>query len=434
LAIASGVTCYWPSTNASIPAGWTRVTALDGLYPKGTAAGVDPGGTGGALTHIHTTTAHNHTTAHTHTIPNSGTSAGTIEPNVSDTDAALADSHTHNTNGSTVNPTTTLANASPSTDAINHEPSNFVTIFIQSDGTPTGIPSNAVVLWNDAAGAPTNWNLCDGGGTPARPDIRARYLKGAAAGGDGGGTGGGLTHSHTIASHDHTTPYSHAHPNKTSAGPSATVTRNAGTGATAAHSTHTHVLTIASADSVVGSTSGGSTNSPNHEPPYAVGAFIQNNTGGASLPSYTICQWQGTLASIPSGWTLCDGTSGTPDWRGKFIKGATILSDIGGTGGSLTHGHTASGSHTHSLGAHAHGVTHAVGAGIVLDDYTSAARPSVNHTHTWANTGSGSGTSGAATPTVADYTDTQPPFYTVAYVQYQPAAPPAAGVTWAIVV
>ena len=34
-------------------------------------ASTDPGTTGGALTHSHTTTSHTHTTAHTHTVPNS---------------------------------------------------------------------------------------------------------------------------------------------------------------------------------------------------------------------------------------------------------------------------------------------------------------------------------------------------------------------------
>ena len=67
----AGIIIAWPGTVASIPAGWTRVTALDGRYPKMVAAAAEPGTTGGAPTHTHTSPVHGHTTAHTHTTPNS---------------------------------------------------------------------------------------------------------------------------------------------------------------------------------------------------------------------------------------------------------------------------------------------------------------------------------------------------------------------------
>jgi len=58
-----------------------------------------------------------------------------------------------------------------------------------------------------------------------------------------------------------------------------------------------------------------------------------------SLPAGSIIMWSGTLASIPSGWQLCDGTNGTPDLRDKFVVGAR--QDSGGAAmtnvsGSLT--------------------------------------------------------------------------------------------------
>lgn len=31
--------------------------------------------------------------------------------------------------------------------------------------------------------------------------------------------------------------------------------------------------------------------------------------------------WYGTLATIPSGWVVCNGTSGTPDLQSKFVRG-----------------------------------------------------------------------------------------------------------------
>jgi len=41
------------------------------------------------------------------------------------------------------------------------------------------------------------------------------------------------------------------------------------------------------------------------------------------LPRGSIILWYGSIASIPEGWTLCDGTNGTPDLRDKFIVGAS---------------------------------------------------------------------------------------------------------------
>ncbi len=61
----------------------------------------------------------------------------------------------------------------------------------------------------------------------------------------------------------------------------------------------------------------------------------QNN----SLPIGSIVIWPGTVASIPAGWQLCDGTNGTPDLRDRFVVGAR--QDSGGismtnVSGSLT--------------------------------------------------------------------------------------------------
>jgi hypothetical protein len=58
-----------------------------------------------------------------------------------------------------------------------------------------------------------------------------------------------------------------------------------------------------------------------------------------------IILWSGSIASIPSGWALCDGTSGTPDLRDKFIVGAGSTYAVDATGGSAdatlpTHTHT----------------------------------------------------------------------------------------------
>jgi len=89
---------------------------------------------------------------------------------------------------------------------------------------------------------------------------------------------------------------------------------------------------------------------------------------GAAIPSGVIVMWSGTIATIPTGWDLCDGQNNTPDLRERFIVGAggdnssvagTTGYNPGNTGGanSVTlnstqmpyHNHTASDSgHSHN--------------------------------------------------------------------------------------
>ena len=104
------------------------------------------------------------------------------------------------------------------------------------------------------------------------------------------------------------------------------------------------------------------------------------SAGTASgVPSGTIAIWRGSVATIPAGWVLCDGTNGTPDLRSRFVYGAggdvntkasytsgwnTVNGhlNVGVTGGEEQHvltdgempSHTHAGSTTIAGGAHTH--------------------------------------------------------------------------------
>jgi microcystin-dependent protein len=41
-----------------------------------------------------------------------------------------------------------------------------------------------------------------------------------------------------------------------------------------------------------------------------------------ATPAGIIQMWSGTISTIPSGWSLCNGSNGTPDLRNRFIVGA----------------------------------------------------------------------------------------------------------------
>jgi hypothetical protein len=79
------------------------------------------------------------------------------------------------------------------------------------------------------------------------------------------------------------------------------------------------------------------------------------------IPTGIISMWSGSIASIPSGWLICDGTSGTPDLRDRFVVGAGSTYAVAATGGSadavvVSHTHTATSTvtdpgHTHTPGS-----------------------------------------------------------------------------------
>lgn len=62
-----------------------------------------------------------------------------------------------------------------------------------------------------------------------------------------------------------------------------------------------------------------------------------------------IHSWVGSVANIPKGWLLCDGTNGTPDMRNRFIPGSGDTYTPGDAGGAVNHNHAFTGDgHTHS--------------------------------------------------------------------------------------
>jgi hypothetical protein len=66
----------------------------------------------------------------------------------------------------------------------------------------------------------------------------------------------------------------------------------------------------------------------------ATTAFVVNAITNSAIPAGVILLWSGSLASIPSGWALCNGANGTPDLRNRFVVGAGSTYAVNATGGS----------------------------------------------------------------------------------------------------
>jgi hypothetical protein len=166
----------------------------------------------------------------------------------------------------------------------------------------------------------------------------------------------------------------------------------------------------------------------------ATTAFVQTALS-AAFTSGMIMMWSGTIATIPTGWVLCNGSNSTPDLRNRFVIGAhsdtagvaytTVTGSNTASGGTkdagvVSHTHTYSGTTGNDSPDHTHN-SNSVGLDNIsinwvgtggLDYNTSGSQmtggASVNHTHTFSGTTASAGSSG---------TDQNlPPYYALAYI------------------
>lgn len=133
-----------------------------------------------------------------------------------------------------------------------------------------------------------------------------------------------------------------------------------------------------------------------------------------------IMLWSGSVANIPSGWYLCNGSNGTPDLRNRFVVGAGDTYTPGDTGGSanaivVAHTHTATTTSTQAAHTHTYDRYTTSGSDTIVSsqvdvsatyttETTSSAQPAITSTTTIESTGS-SGTNANL-----------PPYYALAYI------------------
>jgi hypothetical protein len=82
---------------------------------------------------------------------------------------------------------------------------------------------------------------------------------------------------------------------------------------------------------------------------YTVANLTQAVVNGIAFPVGTILLWHGLIGGIPAGFQACDGTTGTPDLRDKFIVGAGTTYAWQATGGAVSVTSGAGGSHTPTI-------------------------------------------------------------------------------------
>jgi hypothetical protein len=161
---------------------------------------------------------------------------------------------------------------------------------------------------------------------------------------------------------------------------------------------------------------------------------ILSGTVPGACPIGLIAMWSGTIATIPTGWALCNGTANSPgpDLRDRFVVAArqddsgvaktNVTGALTVSGGAATHNHTATAAavSAHSLSTSvalsAHSLTtdvalsaHSLTTNVAIASHTlttSQGRTSSASTRAFVTTTSLTHT--ITQPVVGDHTITQP--------------------------
>lgn len=133
------------------------------------------------------------------------------------------------------------------------------------------------------------------------------------------------------------------------------------------------------------------------------------------IPAGVITMWSGSVASIPAGWYLCDGSNSTPDLRNRFVVGAGSTYSVADTGGSAD---AIVVSHTHSASVTDPGHTHAYRTGAGGPPYDQVSISSQSQYNVGTSTLSATtGISVTNSTTGSSGTNANlPPYYALAYI------------------
>ena len=157
----------------------------------------------------------------------------------------------------------------------------------------------------------------------------------------------------------------------------------------------------------------------------ATTAFVQSALS-SSFTTGMIMMWSGTIATIPSGWVLCNGSNSTPDLRNRFVIGAHTDS-AGVAYSTVTGSNTQTGgtkdaavvSHTHTATVSDPGHAHSLVAGLTGSDLVGGGSNQI-YTRTPSASTTGTASTGISvsnsTEGSSGTNQNLPPYYALAFI------------------
>ena len=134
------------------------------------------------------------------------------------------------------------------------------------------LPIGSIIAWENAS-LPSGWAICDGNN--GTPDLRDKFVFGAAENADLRTTGGATTHIHTNSNTGSRADHNHGGSTSGATGSSDTEKSTVGTGLTVGKASHSHTVSFTISNGGVHTHTLGSTDSQSSLPRHILRSFIR---------------------------------------------------------------------------------------------------------------------------------------------------------------
>lgn len=241
--IPAGGEILWYGIASLIPTGYVIDSYCSNVFVRGAAGGGANNTPAGSHSHGHSNPANSGQAAdHTHSLGGGSTTAayGETEVYPSGSVGYAPGGHTHSINSGTSGAAGNHSHSLSAAAAAEVYPP-FKRLYWIKATMDVGLPVGGILMWDRPIGsAPDGCQICNG--SDDTPDLRDKFIYGAASDGDVGAGGGTETHVHANPDSGSAGAHSHSYTVGTGGAPSSSGVSGYPEGTTVAGGGHTHTM------------------------------------------------------------------------------------------------------------------------------------------------------------------------------------------------
>ena len=273
--VPAGGEVLWYGTASALPSEWQIDSYADNVFVRAANTGGASNTIQGASSHSHSVPSTSSVSDHTHACDTQNMSNTNDDEAIVPTSNGIYNApypHSHTGSSSTSSAAGGHSHNTSNTNSATIYPPYRKLYWIKAL-EETSIPIGGIVMWDDViANIAEGFNICDGGGST--PDLRDKFIYGAASDSDVGDSGGSTSHVHSNPNTGTAGYHTHLIYQRFSGGGSTEQASGYTSGVEIASSGHNHNATATSnADSAHNHTIG-NTGSSSHVPLYIQLYFI----------------------------------------------------------------------------------------------------------------------------------------------------------------